>query len=114
MSRSRFLYFQKLAETFGDEENKQRFYFRDCLVPRFGKFFIIDAFNAVKKSSEYRHETASILGRYASMVYVNPHIGVNYKVKLWMMTFLLTSCPPSFVSVISIVAKLPIVRRLLV
>ncbi|MCF2134719.1 MULTISPECIES: glycosyltransferase family A protein [Burkholderiaceae] len=114
MSRSRFLYFQKLAETFGDEEGKQRFYFRDCLVPRFGKIFIVDAFNAVIKRSEYRHEVDSILRKYASMVYVNPHIGIKHKVKLWMMTFFLTSCPPSFVSAISIIAKLPAIRRLLI
>lgn len=114
MSRSRFLYFTKLAEMFPDEKEKMRFYFRDCLVLRFGRAFIIDAIKAAKTRSEHRTEISDILKKYASMVYANPYVGLTYKAKLCFLTFLLANCPAAFVSALSVAARLPIARRLLV
>ncbi|GAM53366.1 beta-1,3-glucosyltransferase [bacterium endosymbiont of Mortierella elongata FMR23-6] len=91
MSRSRFLYFQKLVEMFPDERDKQRFYFRDCLVPRFGRAFIVDVIKAARKRSEHRPEIISTLRKYASMVYANPYVGITSKMKLWLITLLLSS-----------------------
>lgn len=113
MSRSRFLYFTKLAEMFPDEKEKARFYFRDCLVPRFGRAFIVDAIKAAKARSEHRPEIAGILRKYAATVYSNPYVGLRYKAKLRVTTFLLADCPASLVSALGFAARLPIVRRLI-
>ncbi|MET3232302.1 UNVERIFIED_ORG: glycosyltransferase involved in cell wall biosynthesis [Burkholderia sp. 1263] len=113
MSRSRFRYFTKLAGMFPDDKDRARYYFRDCLIPRFGRAFIRDALKAVKDRSEHRTEVASILKQYTSMVLANRYTGRRHKTKLAVTTFILTQCPVWAVTAISLVAtRLPIVRRL--
>ncbi|MBR8208219.1 glycosyltransferase family 2 protein [Burkholderia cenocepacia] len=112
MSRSRFLYFTKLTEMFPDDKEKARFYFRDCLVPRFGRAFIADALKAARKRSEHRPEICSILQKYAAIVYANKYIGRRYKLKLWMITRFL-SAPSWFVSLVAVVLpRIPVLRRI--
>lgn len=114
MSRSRFLYFKKLIDMYPDDKDKARFYFRDCLVPRFGRAFITDAIKAARTNSEHRPEIASILRKYASEVYANRYVGRRYKAKLWLLTFVLTALPCNLVRAVSIAARIPVLRRLMV
>jgi glycosyltransferase involved in cell wall biosynthesis len=112
MIRSRFKYFKKLAALFPDEVEKARYYFRDCLVPRFGRAFVVDAIKAVKKNSEHRAEVGSILMEYAAMVRANPAVGRRYKLKLTLAAFVLAGCPVPIARVVGKTARLPFVRRL--
>lgn len=114
MSRSRFRYFKKLVEAFPDDTSRARFYFRDCLVPRFGRAFIVDAIKATMSGGEHRQEIGEILRGYASMVRGNPNVARRYKLKLALATFVLTSCPPTMVKSMRRLAYMPVLRRLVV
>ncbi|MEX3667993.1 glycosyltransferase family 2 protein [Paraburkholderia phenoliruptrix] len=114
MSRSRFRYFKKLADAFPDDSGRARFYFRDCLVPRFGRAFIVDAIKATMTNGEHREEIGSILKQYAAMVMDNPNVARRYKFKLALATFVLTSCPPAMVKSMRRLAYMPVFRRLVI
>lgn len=114
MSRSRFRYFKKLVGLFPDEKDKGRFYFKDCMVPRFGRAFIVDAIKAALTNSEHRKEIGDILREYAAVVASNPYVGLRYKIKLKLATFVLATCPSGFVRALRRLAYVPVVRRLVI
>ncbi|MDM0055823.1 glycosyltransferase family 2 protein [Variovorax fucosicus] len=110
MIRSRFRYFKKLIAMFPDEPRRGRFYFRDQLVPRFGKFFVDHAIEAIKLDNEYRGEMFAYLSEYTDMVLANPYMGRRRKVKLWITRFLLSHSTPGIVRAIGSATKLPLIR----
>lgn len=99
------------------EENRKeqgRFYFRDCIMPRFGRAFIADALKAAKRNNEHRPEICNILRKYAEVVYVNKYISRRYKLKLRVVTLFLTTASTRLASLAStIVPRIPVFRRLL-
>lgn len=114
MIRSRFKYFKKLAEMFPDEPEKARYYFRDCLMHRFGRAFVSDSVKAALKNTEHRAEVGAILREYLSIAVRNKYVGKRYKLKLALVCFFLTTCPRSIVLTMWKGARLPILRRLAV
>jgi glycosyltransferase involved in cell wall biosynthesis len=110
MSRSRMLYFKKLSELFPDEPKKARFYFRDCLMPRFGKLFIADALNAAKNSDPNRAEFCRILREYAALVRANPSVTAGAKRRLNRAVLFLTRSSPWMINAAETAAAMPVVR----
>jgi len=111
MVRSRFRYFKKLAGLFPDDPTKSRFYFRDCLVPRFGQEFIKGAAKAVKAGSPNQDELVQILVEYSEIVASNPSIDNRYKKRLRLMAWALSSCPRGLLLTARKMTGLPFVRR---
>ena len=95
---------------FPQEPRRGRFYFRDQLVPRFGKFFVDHAIEAIKLDNEYRGEMFAYLSEYTDMVLANPYMGRRRKVKLWLTRFLLSHSTPGIVRAIGSATKLPVIR----
>jgi len=110
MVRSRFRYFKKLVGMFPDEPRRGRFYFRDYLMPRFGRFFVDHVIEAIKLNNEHRAEMFSHLDEYTRMVLANPFVGRRAKVKLWTTRFLLSHSTPGMVRAIGAATKLPLIR----
>jgi GT2 family glycosyltransferase len=79
MSRSRFKYFRKLVGIYGDEPKKNRFYLKDCLIPRFGPAFVNEAKKADKDKSPDASELLDILCAYRDIVEVNKNVEDDYK-----------------------------------
>lgn len=112
MSRSRFKYFKKLANTFEDEPAMKLFYFRDSLIPRFGPAFIEDSIKAIRCDKDTA-ELNGYLREYAMMVYANKSVSLKYKVKLFLLVSLLTRFPVSLVLMFGKTGRLPFVRRII-
>jgi glycosyltransferase involved in cell wall biosynthesis len=87
MTRSRFKYFRKLAETFPDAPAQGYYYFRDLLRHRFQKMFIDEANKAVNANSEHQEEVCDMLKTYTAMVCKNPHVARRSKLRLRFVTF---------------------------
>lgn len=114
MSRSRFRYFKKLAASFQDDAAKRIFYFRDCLVPRFGRAFIVDAIQSAKNGSEHREEVCQILREYRDIVCSHSEVPMRYKLKLRLSTFFLTGFSAPITRTFGIAYRTPLLRRIAV
>ena len=79
MSRSRFKYFKKLVSLYRDEPKRERFYLRDCLIPRFGDVFIKEAKKTVTQESLDATELIGILSAYREIVEDNQNVDDEYK-----------------------------------
>lgn len=110
MARSRARYFAKLTTTFGDDAERGLFFFRDCISPRFGRMFLLDAYKAAKTNSPNRAEIIEILRSFAATVYANEYTGRKRKLKLKLAVLLLTS-PPWLVRAARLVLRLGVFRR---
>ncbi|MGV2291648.1 glycosyltransferase family A protein [Trinickia sp. YCB016] len=111
MSRSRFLYFRKLVDAFPDDPSRGRYYFRDCLVPRFGQAFLVDAVTAAMRKSPDKAELVGILSHYTKILRVNPYVRRRMKIKLTMTTFVLSSMPSWALKAMRYAAVVPAIRR---
>ncbi|MDR2990785.1 MAG: glycosyltransferase family 2 protein [Burkholderiaceae bacterium] len=107
MSHSRIKYFKKLAETFPDEPMRKHYYLRDCLVPRFGHYFIGHAVRAIKAHDENLPEIRAILDEYAAIVLANPNIRFRSRLKLRTALALVRYSPPWVIRVSDRLARLP-------
>jgi glycosyltransferase involved in cell wall biosynthesis len=58
MSRSRMIYMQKLIDTFPDNPDKNLFYRRDCIAPRFSAFVLVDYVRGVRTGNRKMVEAA--------------------------------------------------------
>jgi GT2 family glycosyltransferase len=114
MSRSRFRYFKKLNEAFPDVPDQDRYYFRDCLVPRSGRAFVFDVIKAANDRSPHRHEVNKLLRDYAVIVRKNEYVGRRYKLELAVFTTLSTIIPNELSGILRIAARLPLIRRSIV
>lgn len=112
MVRSRFKYFKKLVQMFPDEPRRGRYYFRDCLVPRFHPNFVNHAIDSIKNDDQYREEMNAILAEYAAMVLANPYVGRRKKLRIRLTLFLLGHSSPGMVRFIGALTRMPFVRRL--
>jgi glycosyltransferase involved in cell wall biosynthesis len=108
MSRSRFRYFKKLMATFPDDPDLNFYYFRDCIVPRFGPSFIYDSLKAARKKLDYRPEINDILREYALIVCANRSVGVFRKITAKLAAFVLTSFPRWFLLICWKAAVVPV------
>jgi len=93
MSRSRYKYFAKLASMFPDEPQRNRFYMRDYLVPRFGKLFINDVIKRRIARDADLAESRQILAAYGATMSRNPYVGYSTKFWFHMTTWFLRSTP---------------------
>lgn len=82
MVRSRFLYFKKLYTLFPDNKRQNRFFFRDCLVPRFERPFIVESIKAKYENSIYEREIFGMLEEFLGIVMENRWISMRHKYKL--------------------------------
>lgn len=112
MVRSRFRYFKKLAEMFPDEPRRGRFYFREYLMARFGRFFVDHVIEAIKFKDEHLPEMRAILAEYSAMVLANPYVSRRYKLKLRATETLLDHSPAQVVRFVGWLTKLPGIRGL--
>jgi glycosyltransferase involved in cell wall biosynthesis len=112
MVRSRFKYFKKLTQMFPDEHQRGRYWFRECLVPRFQPYFVNHAIESIKNDDQYRAEMSAILAEYAAMVLANPYVGRKKKLRLRLTVFLLEHSSPALVRFIGALTRMPGVRSL--
>ncbi len=111
MARSRMLYFKKLLKWFPDEPEKARFYFRDCLMRRFGPMFFVDALNAAKKQDPNRAEIFDNLKEYSKAVRADPSVSWEYKRRIKLAVYMLTNSSPRMVKTIETASRLPVLRN---
>jgi len=110
MSRSRYLYFQKLCEVFPDDEDRDRFYFRDLIARRFKNLFLADAINAIRTDKskrserlrEHQDEILMILKDFHGKYTTNKFVRRKDKLKLSIQTAILSLKSP-------VVAKLALI-----
>lgn len=112
MVRSRFKYFKKLTQMFPDEHQRGRYWFRECLVPRFQPYFVNHAIESIKNDDQYRAEMSAILAEYAAMVLANPYVGRKKKLRLRLTVFLLEHSSPALVRFIGALTRMPGIRAL--
>lgn len=112
MVRSRFKYFKKLVSLFPDEPRRNRYFLRDQLMPRFGRFFVDHVIEAIKLDNEHRGEMSAHLAEYAQMVLANPYVGRGKKLSLWATVRILEHSSPALVRFVGAATRLPGVRYL--
>ncbi|NNA91278.1 glycosyltransferase family A protein [Pseudomonas brenneri] len=112
MIRSRYRYFEKLCGLFPDEEDKARYYFRDCLMPRFGNMFILDAIKATKINFQHRDEVNTILKKYAIKVSENKHVSRKVKFKLRLLVNLVSLPSAKLVRFLARVRRYSLLNRI--
>jgi glycosyltransferase involved in cell wall biosynthesis len=112
MIRSRFKYFKKLVSMFPDEPRRNRYYLRDYLMPRFGRFFVDHVIEAVKANDPQRAEMSAVLADYAAIVLANPAVGARKKMELRVTMFLVEHSPPAVIRAVGALTRLPGVRAL--
>lgn len=93
MSRSRFKYFKKLVALYPDDEDKKTFYLRDCLIPRFGEFFIKEAQKSAAAKSTNASELLDMLVEYKDIIDANKNIDEGYKKFLLRTVFIAKGLP---------------------
>jgi glycosyltransferase involved in cell wall biosynthesis len=113
MSRSRFRYFKKLVSAFPDNPDLGLSFFRDYIVPRFSRLFIIESIRAAMSELDYRREDNDILREYVSIVCANRNVTMSCKVRLRLTAFVLTSFPTWFLRICQKTARFAIVRSLM-
>lgn len=113
MSRSRLKYFKKLVSLYKDDASRELFYFRNSLMPRFGRQIILESLRAAILNSAQRPELSSILKEYAEFVYANPTVPLVKKLRLRFIAAILIHAPSVVVKILSSVNKrMNIVRRI--
>ncbi len=112
MIRSRFKYFKKLVAMFPDEPRRNRYVLRDCLMPRFGRFFMDHVIEAVKAGDANRPEMSAVLAEYAAIVYANPAVGWRKKMELRATVFMAEHSPPALIRALGALTRLPGLRTL--
>lgn len=112
MIRSRFKYFKKLVGMFPDEPKRNRYVLRDCLMPRFGRFFMDHVIEAVKANDPNRAEMSAVLAEYAAIVYASPAVSGRKKLELRATVFMAEHSPPGLIRTIGKLTRLPGVRSL--
>ena len=112
MLRSRYRYFKKMLALYPDEPHRARFYLRDCFVPRFGRPFADQAFEAIKRNNEYSQEMREYFREFADLVLANRYVGRRFKVRLWLARQLLVHGTPGMVRAVDAATRLPVLRRI--
>ena len=112
MNRSRFRYFKKLAQALPDEPDFKRFYLRDCLMPRFGRYFVGATIQAIELGDENLPELRDILDEYVAIVLASPVVRSRTKFKLRVAQALAHRGSRGLVRAINVFTKLPVIRRL--
>jgi glycosyltransferase involved in cell wall biosynthesis len=108
MVRSRFKYFKKLAAAFPDVPRRNYCYLRDCLVPRFGPYFMGHAIQSARNGDETQSEMRAILNEYAAIVLANPSVGLRVRLRLCIVMMLVRYCPQWLIGVlIRVIIRLP-------
>lgn len=82
MSRSRLIYFEKLCAEYKDIPQQNRFYFRDCILPRFSKLFMNDALGAIRSNSKDTQELIEIFEKFKAITQTNEYVPDLFKLKL--------------------------------
>jgi glycosyltransferase involved in cell wall biosynthesis len=83
MSRSRFLYFKKLYFKFPDEKEKNRYYLRDLLLPRFHPLMWSDVKKAIRNFDKKNiAELAKIYSEFVSIAITNNYVKISDKIFL--------------------------------
>ena len=111
MIRSRFRFFKKMLNMFPDEPQRQRFYLRNCFVPRFGWLFADQAVEAIKLNNEYRGEMQEYFREFVELALANRYVGRATKLRLWIMRGLILKGPPGIVHIANAVTRLPLIRK---
>lgn len=99
MSRSRMRYFKKLANSMPNEPLRNRFYLRDCLVPRFQKNILGEAFFAVARPNTprgallapHRDELVQMAKEFWSIVAADEYVSPRQKRRLRMQAAIISS-----------------------
>lgn len=94
MSRSRWAYFKKLTNVYPDEPAKLRFYFKNCLVPRFENMFINDLVKSHAASEDDFNELLEIFRDYMRIVIANSTIPNLHKISLRLKYWVLAQNSP--------------------
>lgn len=112
MSRSRWKYFCKLSKLFPNDEAKARFYFRDCLLPRFGPLFLSDAIRASHGNGVDREEIMQIFRNFNEMVQADKSVARGYKKRLQRTATLLAGSTTFEARILRKIYRLPGVKRI--
>ena len=112
MIRSRYRYFKKMVSLFPDEPQRERYYLRDCFVPRFGRVFADQAIASIKLDNEYRAELIEYYREFADLALANRYVGRLPKLRLWLMRSLLLNGSQRIVHTAHTLMRLPLIRRI--
>ena len=82
MLRSRNIFFKKLVENMSDDPVKARYYYGDCLMPRFGHLFFSDATKATVTQSDHKEELVRFFREYVNITWANKSVPLPVKLKL--------------------------------
>jgi len=105
MSRSGYLYFNKLADSFKDDPVIGNYYLRDCLLPRFIPVFINELAEAKKNHSPHYDELLAKIIECRKRVEANDYISRGTKNRLALEIAFLSSFPFVFFDVYTKSAK---------
>lgn len=111
MSRSRLKYIEKISAAFPDDTDRQFFFFRDCLMPRFEPTLMAAVVEAAKIHSQDREELCEILKKYRDMVLKNKSVRLWKKCRACCKTFILTLPSVTLVNLFRLVYKTLLVWR---
>ncbi|HEY6629877.1 MAG TPA: glycosyltransferase family A protein [Rhizobiaceae bacterium] len=99
MSRSRLRYFKKLVSSMPNEPLRNRYYLRDCLVPRFRRNILGEAFLAVARAhtprgtmlAPHRDELIQMAKEFCSIVVADDYVSPKQKRHLRMQAAIVSS-----------------------
>jgi glycosyltransferase involved in cell wall biosynthesis len=94
MVHSCLRYFKKLAAAFPDDQQRNLYYLRDYLVPRFLRHFVLYCVKTAQASDENRQEMNAILNEYAAIALAAPSMGNLARLKLRIVVTLARTSPP--------------------
>lgn len=114
MSRSRLKYFKKLTALYPDNPDRGLYFFRDCIVPRFGRAFLADAVKATSKRSPDKTELVGILTEYTQILRDSKHVGRRLKLKYALIAMVLNYSPPWAIKAMHYATVAPSIRRRLI
>lgn len=104
MSRSRFKYFLKISKEFGDRVDRNLFFLRDYLIPRFEPSFSHDVLKY--KDTEYEEEVLNIFDEYINFITKNKYVSYSTKLRAKIFRFALPLIPKKIHRYISYIGRL--------
>ncbi len=94
MSTSRHRYFEKLRNSFKDNDVRGIHIMRDCLIPRFEPYFVEESRRAVLRNNNDIDAKLDILNSYRDVVLAHPSVAAQHKRRLSILAHLINQKSP--------------------
>lgn len=108
MSRSRLRYIKKIVKNFPDDPDKQRFFLRDLMIPRFNRLILGEAMRAInpsnspqdQKMAQHLDELVEIMEDYVSLMLENPYLSSRRKRRMKLQSLLLRTKSKTLIKIL--------------